>query len=244
MVRPKPKKVGNPNNQTVAAFRGVSAEVLRAKKLASKVPAGQADRVVSYDPAAVRASIEAQVCPFCGGGPYRVVALHTNHIHGIDAAELRRLAGVSGRTVICSPESSRARSSRARPPEEIERLKRVASTAMERRRAALREEHAKWATEFKDLGGGYEAVKELAQRHGITKDNMRRHLLAAGCDVPKGSNPVPNPRGTSLRRIPDEERQRIIEAHGRGLSQQRIADMLGASRKRVRRVLRQAGLAR
>jgi hypothetical protein len=106
MPRPKPKKMGNPNNQTVRAFRGVSAETLRAKQLLANAPAGQADRVVSYDPVAVRTAIEAQTCPFCGRGPYKVLAVHTNKIHGVDRRDLRELAGLNGSARICAPEFS------------------------------------------------------------------------------------------------------------------------------------------
>lgn len=110
MPKPKPRKVGNPNNQTVIAYQGVSAETLRAKRLEQKTPAGQADRVVSYDPAAVLAAIEAQTCPFCGAGPYKVLAVHTSKIHGVDRRELRELAGLNGSARICAPEfSERAR---------------------------------------------------------------------------------------------------------------------------------------
>lgn len=110
MPKPKPRKVGNPNNQGVIAFRGVSAETLRAKRLEQKTTAGQADRVVSYDPAAVRAAIEAQTCPFCGAGPYKVLAVHTSKIHGVDRRDLRELAGLNGSARICAPEfSERAR---------------------------------------------------------------------------------------------------------------------------------------
>lgn len=108
MPKPKLKKMGNPNNQTVNAVRGVSAETLRAKRLAKKTPAGQQDedRLVSYDPAHVRAAIEAQMCPFCGEGPFGVLAGHTVRAHGIDRVQLRSLGGYTVKESICSPKSS------------------------------------------------------------------------------------------------------------------------------------------
>lgn len=215
---PKPRKAGNPNK---------------------KSPAGQADRVVSYEPNAVRVAIEAQLCPFCGGGPYHMVALHTNKIHGIDQFELRRMAGLHRKASICSPERAQKSRDRALLPAEREYLERARVIGLEQQLADMNERRSQFAVEFADLGGSYEAVHEMAARHGITKDNMRRHLLAAGCDVPKGE---PDSR-IRPRRITHEERRKIIDAHEQGLSQKRIARLLGASRTRVRRVLRQAGLA-
>lgn len=43
-------------------------------------------------------------CPWCGRGPYRLLAGHTNKSHGIDKYELRDLAGVAYSTSICDPE--------------------------------------------------------------------------------------------------------------------------------------------
>lgn len=113
MPIPKPRRVGNPNNQTVRAFRGVSAESLRAQRLAKKGPEGQADRVVSYDTQAVRAAIEAQTCPFCGRGPFKVIAVHTNKMHGVDKWELRNLAGLTSSESICASDYSEGARDRA-----------------------------------------------------------------------------------------------------------------------------------
>ncbi|MFE7906511.1 hypothetical protein [Streptomyces albogriseolus] len=110
MPTPKPKRLGDPNRTEVRGFRGATAESLRAARLEGKAPAGQSERRVSYDPEAVRAAIEAQLCPFCGRGPYKVIAVHTNKTHGIDKWELREMAGLTTRDSICAPEyASRAR---------------------------------------------------------------------------------------------------------------------------------------
>ena len=132
MPKPKPKKMGNPNNQTVDGFCGVSAETLRAKRLAKKTPAGQddANRLVSYDPAAVRAAIEAQICPLCGAGPYKVVANHVSQKHGVDRRELRDMAGFRLGDSICSAEHSRARRDHALRNEAVT----VATEAARRKR--------------------------------------------------------------------------------------------------------------
>lgn len=115
MARPK-RRYGNPSGKTVDAYRGVSAEALRAKRLAEKTPEGQKDedRLVSYDPSDVRRAIEAGLCPFCGAGPYSVIAQHVSVKHGIDRRELRDLAGLTYGAVICDPAHSRRRADSAR----------------------------------------------------------------------------------------------------------------------------------
>jgi hypothetical protein len=110
MPTPKPKRLGDPNRSKALGFHGATAEALRAARLKGKTAAGQAEREVSYEPEAVRAAIAAQRCPFCGGGPYKVVAVHTNKTHGIDKWELREMAGLTTRDSICAPEyADRAR---------------------------------------------------------------------------------------------------------------------------------------
>lgn len=113
MPKPKPRRLGDPNNQPARGHRNVPTEALRTKRLAKTSPAGQADRAVSYDPAAVRAAINAQTCPICGNGPYKVLAVHTNKAHGIDRRELREMAGLTSNDSICAPEYAQGARERA-----------------------------------------------------------------------------------------------------------------------------------
>lgn len=52
----------------------------------------------------IRAGIEAQVCPWCGAGPFKILAGHTTRLHGVDRNQLRDLAGVFYSTPVCAPE--------------------------------------------------------------------------------------------------------------------------------------------
>ena len=54
----------------------------------------------------VAALIAAQVCPDCGQGPFKVLAMHTRFAHGYGADELRRRAGLSEDVKVCAPEHS------------------------------------------------------------------------------------------------------------------------------------------
>lgn len=51
--------------------------------------------------------LRATLCPFCERGPFKVVAIHTAHMHGLTAMDLRRLADLPNRASICDPEYSR-----------------------------------------------------------------------------------------------------------------------------------------
>lgn len=56
--------------------------------------------------AQVREGIAAQVCPWCGAGPFRRLASHTEQIHGIDKLALRDAAFVLKSARVCSEELS------------------------------------------------------------------------------------------------------------------------------------------
>lgn len=53
----------------------------------------------------IRRHIDAQICPWCGAGPFRMLPVHTAKMHGVDKWELRDLAGLTTRDPLCSEES-------------------------------------------------------------------------------------------------------------------------------------------
>ena len=63
---------------------------------------------------AFMANVEAGICPFCGRGPYKVLACHTNKIHAVDRFQLREMAGLCHSATITSPEYHAEVSERAR----------------------------------------------------------------------------------------------------------------------------------
>lgn len=62
----------------------------------------------------IRADVERCVCPFCGAGPFKSVAMHTNQAHGINRHKLRELGGFTTQESIAAPEYSRRRAKQAR----------------------------------------------------------------------------------------------------------------------------------
>jgi len=71
--------------------------------------------------AELREAIEHFTCPFCGRGPFQVLARHTSHAHDISGEMLRDMAGYSSKhAVICAPEFSKRVSIRSKLQAETE----------------------------------------------------------------------------------------------------------------------------
>lgn len=91
---------GQPWSQALATANN------RAKP--SDTASGTYGAVVAPSKEALRAAIESQTCPWCGRGPFKMLAMHTNREHGIDRVELRDMAGIPRSGSICSAETSDA----------------------------------------------------------------------------------------------------------------------------------------
>lgn len=57
----------------------------------------------------IRAGIEAQICPWCSKGPFKILASHTTRLHGVDRFQLRDLGGFTYSASVCAPEVSEER---------------------------------------------------------------------------------------------------------------------------------------
>lgn len=77
---------------------------------------------------AIRRGIEAQLCPWCGKGPYAMLAVHTNKIHDVDKWMLRELAGLTTRDPLCAPEVSEKMAEANRQNPHLEKMHAVAKT--------------------------------------------------------------------------------------------------------------------
>src|SRR5690242_21894038 len=86
-------------------IRGTRSGAVEARRMQhAAVPAGQFGAVVPPSLEAIREAIAEQKYPWCGRGPYHILAGHTGRVHGVDRHELRRLAGLGRGDAICSPE--------------------------------------------------------------------------------------------------------------------------------------------
>lgn len=87
---------------------------LQAAAKARRGPAGFGEVASPPSKEAVRRSVEAGMCPFCGRGPFKVVSVHTNKKHGVDKFELRKLAGMTRNEPTCLPAFSERASENGR----------------------------------------------------------------------------------------------------------------------------------
>ena len=85
---------------------------------------------------ALRRAIQSETCPFCGGGPYKNLGLHTNIAHGISAAELREMSGLD--RVCAEALSMTSREALLRRPDRDEITSRGGRESMRRQKEAGR----------------------------------------------------------------------------------------------------------
>jgi hypothetical protein len=77
------------------SYHGQRESALRNEVLGRRAPAGVAGRVLPPSVEATRRAVMAGICPFCGRGPFQVLAGHTQKLHGVDRFELRELADLT-----------------------------------------------------------------------------------------------------------------------------------------------------
>lgn len=65
-------------------------------------------------PADWLAAVKQGICPFCGAGPFIVVASHVQRMHGYDRREFRDMLGVYYGDSICDPDHSKLRAEHSR----------------------------------------------------------------------------------------------------------------------------------
>lgn len=96
----------------------VSANRARSLSLDPRGPSGQANSLTMPGSGAFQRSVLACICPFCGAGPFKILATHVHRKHDVDARELRDMAGLTYSTPITSPEFHAERSARSREMQE------------------------------------------------------------------------------------------------------------------------------
>jgi primosomal protein N' len=85
--------------QTKGRNAGALDREIRARRSGDS---GQSTPTVPPSQRAIREAIAAQMCPWCHRGPFVMLPVHTNKMHGVDKLELRDLAGLKKADPICS----------------------------------------------------------------------------------------------------------------------------------------------
>lgn len=106
--RHRPRSTANPRPRTASAVGGEKTSVQFQRKRGRA-----AGRLDDPSPKELRDCIRQQLCWWCGRDGWKVLATHTRMVHGVSAFEVRSLAGLMDRDVICSPEASYAARNRA-----------------------------------------------------------------------------------------------------------------------------------
>lgn len=191
---------------------------------------------------AARQAIAVQVCPFCGKGPYRVLAAHTSHQHGIKTEQLHDLARIPYSKSICSPEVSAQKSAVSKEKWPTGGRPWTPAHAKPRRSEAKKdidEQRVVHGRKRYDKGCRCEMCRAALAAH------MRhmRQLHPKPCL--KCGRAVPKPefrRGAKWCSACAEVRSReLLRLHAAGLSSQKIAERLGTSRSQIRRELAKIG---
>lgn len=233
-----------------------------ARSVPNDSGAGLHGAVVAPSKEALRAAIESQTCPWCGRGPFKRLAGHTNKEHGIDRVELRDLAGLPRSSSVCSPESSEAsrRALEARPDRmEISHKGSKAGqgigTQAAKELSAARYEADKSARDREIVeavlsgrprkevadafGVRYKTVLSILRRRGVTDDGRTERGLER-----KGTAPEHLRAGINRR-----QKQRLSarttrwrELGGDHAALLNLAAELGTSHKNLRAYFKDAGL--
>lgn len=158
-------------------------------------PAGEKDAVLPLSREAMLRAVEAQVCPWCGLGPYKALAGHTHHAHGVNAAELRRLLGVGTKYRLCSAETSQLSRERllARPDrEEITARGNAEATKAQAHRAAAdalrakRQADPRHAQIIDMYSSERHTLNQIAEAVGMHPKSVARIVRLAGIEAGDG----------------------------------------------------------
>lgn len=131
-----------------------------------------------------RDAVKRQICPFCGSGPFTVVAIHVSRVHEINRKELRDLIGVFYTESICDPFHSKSvaeRSSRfySEGHSGIHGSRRGHRKNLSlKARELQREKNAKLTPEARAVGAQALSARRLRESRG--RDRLIVELIEAG----------------------------------------------------------------
>lgn len=95
----------NPSRGRSSVTRGVNDRMLRVEAR---------ERHRDLDPQAlltetvVRRYVDSRICPYCGAGPFVLLASHTSRAHGVSPLELRHAAGLRSKHSLSTPDHQAA----------------------------------------------------------------------------------------------------------------------------------------
>jgi hypothetical protein len=186
-VRTLPGSFGSRNGQSWSRSMADHNSLHQPSELA----AGTYGSVMRIEPHIVLRAIEAQMCPWCGAGPYKVLAGHTSRAHEISPAELRELAGLPAYGVsICSPERSAKARTALQNRDDWEAMRTsgnakanangAATKGAKSRVQKLAEANASRDADIIKSANEGETVRSIAERHGVRVNTVGAVLRRNG----------------------------------------------------------------
>lgn len=230
---------------------------------ASDIGAGIHGAGIAPSKDALRAAIEAQTCPWCGAGPYKVLAGHTNTAHGVSGRELRELAGVGPRGSICSPEASAQAREKLVTRDDWEDMRKRGNAQANAAGAHKSAVEAQAKRHLEENGERDELIvaavmsgeprTEVARRFGLTPHSVARMLKRRGINIDGRTE-----RGNRLKgAVPTAAREGWARAQAERLAERsarwaalggdhealiRLAKELDTSHKALRAYFKKAGM--
>lgn len=205
-------------------------------------------------------AVQRGLCPFCGEGPFAVVAMHVNRRHGLNRREFREVLGVPVSASVCHPEHHARLASEARqrgvvdhigdsrPDPEAVRL--AGKRAAERRLAAVRDRDQQIAERVRNG----ELLVDIAASLGIHAKTVREAALRMDAWEGDGrarrgqsmSGTQPEAFATANRRQSQKAEARLLALaarYGAGETAEEMARADGVTVKSMKEALKQAGVA-
>jgi lambda repressor-like predicted transcriptional regulator len=156
-----------------------------ALSLSRRYPAGQAGSLTYPGSEAFRRSVQNGICPFCGAGPFLVVATHCNKIHDVGRLQLREMAGLFYTTSIADPEYSARVSARMKKvmtehPERVAAFRKRTTSKSKKQRhkkspAAKKQDLEKLQAYKRNLSPAAQAANMEKLKKALTPE-MRAHV--------------------------------------------------------------------
>lgn len=224
--------------------------------------AGVHEAAIAPSKEALQAAIKSQICPWCGRGPFRALAIHTNAAHGVGRLELRDLAGVPRSSSVCSQERSEAsRSSLLSRTDRTEMSAKGAKIGQGIGSKMAREVNAKRYIEnnkerdaaivaavqsgrlridvAEDFGIECNTVLSVLKRYGFNSDGRTaRGLARRGVEPPAARAGIERKQAVTLI----ERKARWSDLGGDHYALVRMAQELGVSHKHLRDYFKKAGV--
>lgn len=234
---------------------GTPVDVIAADDKRAHAPAGRHGPPVLLGEATIREMVLQGKCPWCGRGPFLVLAQHTVLTHGVGRRDLRNMAGMTIGESICDPEHSEqhrqlAHAQGSKPPRAAPGQDQRVFTEAGRQRQSDRARKV-WAAKTEEQRRAFSLSGSMARKGKPQKPrqpcvicgveipyrsgNAARRVCSSECNKIRLSRQLAAQRATAKARV-DAVRPVILLRLSEGIPQDKIAVEVGVSQRTVSRI--------